>query len=114
GPGQDVGTELRAYGLGYRVAPWVGGTILYLNTSHAKLAADGPETARFRIRGERTDLALGLRRQQTSETVKTTWVAELRARDTRSTARDATVIDESLRVLFAGVRRDAGVPLGRQ
>ncbi|MCM5571597.1 hypothetical protein M6I34_13835 [Burkholderiaceae bacterium FT117] len=115
GPGQDVGAELRAYGLGYRAAPWGGGTTLYLNTSHAEVAADGPDTAFFRIRGERTDLALGLRRQrQASQAVKTTWVAEFRAREARGTALDATVVDESLRALFAGARRDEGAPFGLQ
>jgi hemolysin activation/secretion protein len=114
GPDRAGTAELGAVGLGYRLA--LGPELTaYLNGSVARVAPDGPLTARAAIEGHRAQVALGLRRDiAAGSDMRLSQIVELRARETGATSFGTTILDERVSSVFVGFRRNAGSPLGRQ
>ncbi len=106
-------TEVIAAGLGYRMPLGMAGLSWFVNLDHAEVVLGGQMNRALDLRGDRSNVALGLRQTwqtATSTTLKAT--LEMRLRRSRGDALSRTVLAEDLRVLQASLVGESGVPFG--
>ncbi len=112
GPSEENDLELAALGRGYRLRLPDTDVTLFASADHGEYRLGSLESLARDIRGDQTNIAVGVRRLVATENSRILASFEIALRDSAAEAFGATVVDEKLRLVRAALQRETGQIFG--